>query len=63
MYVCICHNITDKKLEETIIKSNGEVKEVLKRLGMGKSCGTCLIESIDKIKNQKSSKKSTTQVG
>jgi bacterioferritin-associated ferredoxin len=63
MYACICHNITDQKLEDTILKSKGDIKEVLKKLGMGKSCGTCLIESIEKLSNQKSSKKDSTQVG
>jgi bacterioferritin-associated ferredoxin len=63
MYACICHNITDQKLEDTILKSKGDIKEVLKKLGMGKSCGNCLIESIEKLSNQKSSKKDSTQVG
>lgn len=63
MYACICHNITDQKLEETFNKSKGDIKEVLKKLGMGKGCGTCLVDSIEKLSNQKSSKSDSVKVG
>lgn len=63
MYVCICHNITDQKLQEALKKSKGDVKDTLKKLGMGNSCGTCVVESIDRLLNQKSSKKTPSQVG
>ena len=58
MYACICHNITDQKLEETFNKSKGDINKVLKELNMGKSCGTCLIETLDKLVTQNSFQKS-----
>lgn len=63
MYACICHNITDKKLGETLQKSKGDVKDTIKKLGMGNSCGICLVESINRLLDQKSSKKASGKVG
>lgn len=62
MYACICHNITDQKLEETFNKNNGDMKETLRSLGMGKSCGICLMESMEKLSSQKTSKSDAQKV-
>ena len=57
MYVCICHAITEEKLKEAM-KENSRVnkRDVLKRLGVGESCGICLIEAMSKIEGMSHSK-------
>ncbi len=48
MYICICNGITEEQLEKVAKQSNTD-KEVLSRLGIGNSCGICLLEAIHKI--------------
>lgn len=50
MYVCICHAITEEKLKEAMKEtSTVNSRDVLKRLGVGESCGICLFEAINRI--------------
>ena len=47
MYVCICKGITEKQIQEAVTsrKSNNP-KEILKALGVGSDCGTCVEDAI-----------------
>ncbi len=61
MYVCICHAITEDKLKEAMKEtSTMNSKDVLKRLGVGESCGICLIEAMNKIEGMAKSKESSS---
>lgn len=51
MYICICNGITEEMLE-TAAKQSASEKEVLTRLGVGNSCGICVIDALDKMKSQ-----------
>lgn len=61
MYVCICHAITEENLKEAM-KENSRVnkRDVLKRLGVGESCGICLIEAMSKIEGMSHSKEKSS---
>lgn len=47
MYVCICKGITEEDLKH--LSAQGNKTEMLKKLGVGDSCGVCLIDAIDKL--------------
>jgi bacterioferritin-associated ferredoxin len=49
MYVCICKGITEEDLKRVHTSVQGNKSEVLKNLGVGDSCGICLIDAIDKL--------------
>jgi len=50
MYICICKGITEDKIRAAIKHSHSpNAKDVLKKLGVGSDCGTCLLHSIDQI--------------
>lgn len=51
MYICICNGITEEMLE-TAAKQSASEKEVLSRLGVGNSCGICVIDALDKMKSK-----------
>lgn len=53
MYVCLCKGITEKQLIDELNKSHGNDQDVLRRLGVGESCGICLIDAIQTIKKDK----------
>ncbi len=53
MYICICKGITKSQLEEKA-KQHANPKEVLKSLGVGSDCGTCLTQALDDIFTAKS---------
>lgn len=48
MYICICKGITKEQLEQAI-KPESRPQDVLKDLGVGDSCGICLIDAIEEI--------------
>lgn len=53
MYVCICKGITDKQIQEAITSRNTRnPKEVLKALGVGTDCGTCVEDAVKTILEQ-----------
>jgi bacterioferritin-associated ferredoxin len=54
MYICICKGITEEQLENAV-KADSRPQEVLKDLGVGDSCGICLIDAIEKISKSKQS--------
>lgn len=47
MYVCICKGITDKQIQDAVTSRNSNnPKEVLKALGVGSDCGTCVEDAV-----------------
>ncbi|MGB0455220.1 MAG: (2Fe-2S)-binding protein [Bacteriovoracaceae bacterium] len=61
MYVCVCHSITEKQLEKAA-RTTKTPREALKKLNVGKSCGTCLIYALEKIQSQASPKSKSQTV-
>ena len=41
MYVCICHGVTDKKIEEAIDNGAVTMKLLSSELKVGSQCGQC----------------------
>ncbi len=60
MYICICKGITEKQLADEFSRSEGSHQEVLKRLGVGDSCGICLIDALNQLTGQKESNSQKT---
>ena len=58
MYVCVCNQITDKMVEDAA-KATKNPTEALTKLGIGSSCGICLIDAIEKTQNHEVSPKSS----
>ncbi len=55
MYVCICKGITEKQIQEAITSRNSHnPKEILKALGVGTDCGTCVEDAVKTLLEQKS---------
>jgi bacterioferritin-associated ferredoxin len=51
MYICICKGITEQMLMDQV---NGPVRsemEILKNLGIGDDCGSCVVDAVKKILN------------
>lgn len=58
MYVCICKGITQKQLEDAVASRKGQAtKDVMRALGLGSDCGTCVEDAIKQML-QTSNKKS-----
>lgn len=51
MYVCICNGITEEMVEKVASNSKSE-KEILSRLGIGSSCGICVLDAVSKINSK-----------
>ena len=41
MYICLCHGVTDKKIEQTIDDGATTMRELAKELNVGSQCGKC----------------------
>lgn len=53
MYVCICKGITDKQIREAVTSRNSNnPKEILKSLGIGSDCGTCVEDAVKTLLEQ-----------
>ncbi len=61
MYVCICKGITEKDIENAMITHQNS-KDVLKTLGVGSDCGTCLLDAIENLKSKQKSKSIDTSI-
>jgi bacterioferritin-associated ferredoxin len=48
MYVCLCKGITDEMIKKVVHRGH-RGQEVLKKLGIGTDCGTCLIDAVEKL--------------
>lgn len=47
MYVCVCNGITQKQIEDAVgVCKRQSVKDVLKTLGVGSDCGTCIEDAV-----------------
>ena len=47
MYVCICKGITEKQIQEAVTaRSSNNPKDILKSLGVGSDCGTCVEDAV-----------------
>jgi bacterioferritin-associated ferredoxin len=47
MYVCICRGITEKQIQDAVSSRNSNnPKEILKALGVGSDCGTCVEDAV-----------------
>ena len=43
MFVCLCHGITDKQIQNAVREQGvGNVRELKQLLPVGSSCGTCV---------------------
>lgn len=43
MYVCLCHGITDKAIQQAVIEDGvGNIRQLKKELGVGSQCGKCV---------------------
>jgi bacterioferritin-associated ferredoxin len=53
MYVCICKGITNHQIQEAVTSRNtNNPKEILKAIGVGSDCGTCIEDAIKTIMEQ-----------
>jgi bacterioferritin-associated ferredoxin len=53
MYVCICKGITEKQIQDAVTtRSSNNPKEILKALGVGSDCGTCVEEAVQTLLKQ-----------
>lgn len=41
MYVCVCHAVTDRDIEEAIAEGCCSLRQLREQLGVGKTCGRC----------------------
>ena len=43
MYVCLCHNVTDKQIKEAVRQEGvGNLRDLKKTLNVGSQCGKCI---------------------
>ena len=49
MYICICKGITEKMLLDQVRGHNRSEDQILKNLGIGDSCGSCVVDAVKKI--------------
>lgn len=55
MYVCVCKGITDKQIQEAVTsRKTNNAKEILKSLGVGSDCGTCVEDAVKALIDQSS---------
>jgi bacterioferritin-associated ferredoxin len=53
MYVCICKGITEKQIQDAVNSRNSNnPKEILKALGVGSDCGTCVEDAVSTLLEQ-----------
>ena len=48
MYVCICNGITEEQLKQAAGHS-ANAQEAIKKLGVGSSCGVCLVDALQNL--------------
>ncbi|WP_133470966.1 (2Fe-2S)-binding protein [Paraglaciecola marina] len=43
MYVCLCHGITDKAIQQAVREDGvGNMRQLKKKLNVGSQCGKCV---------------------
>ena len=55
MYICSCKGITEKQIRDACRVAKGSKKDVLKRLGVGTDCGTCMEWAITRVLEEQTS--------
>ncbi|HMV21080.1 MAG TPA: (2Fe-2S)-binding protein [Rhodocyclaceae bacterium] len=50
MYVCVCHAVTERHVNEAISDGCRSVRELGDRLGVGRTCGRCCTCAYDIIR-------------
>ncbi|MBM7072482.1 (2Fe-2S)-binding protein [Shewanella sp. 202IG2-18] len=53
MYVCICHGIKEKDIQQAIDAGAESVRDLRKKLDLGSQCGKCVCYAAKMIKNTK----------
>jgi bacterioferritin-associated ferredoxin len=48
MYICICNGITEDQLKKVAAKGY-QGKEALAKLGVGDSCGICVLDALKNL--------------
>ncbi len=61
MYICICKGITEKMLMDQIGGHNHSQDQILKNLGIGDSCGACVVDAMKKILDNQNNLDSKTK--
>lgn len=61
MYICICKGITEKMLMDQIGPHKRSEEQILKNLGIGDSCGSCVVDAVKKILDNQNNLDSKTQ--
>jgi bacterioferritin-associated ferredoxin len=41
MYICICHAITEKDIDQAVCKGGQSLRDLRKELNLGTECGLC----------------------
>jgi len=41
MYVCICNGVTDRDIQEAVLRGARTVKDLRRELGVASDCGKC----------------------
>ncbi len=41
MYVCLCHSVTDRHIEEAVAAGACSLRDLRQRLGVASQCGRC----------------------
>ncbi|MEO2267301.1 (2Fe-2S)-binding protein [Pseudoalteromonas pernae] len=52
MYICLCHGVSDKKIEQAIDNGARSMRDLSSELKVGSQCGKCC-NCAKKILNQK----------
>ncbi|MFY8275436.1 (2Fe-2S)-binding protein [Pseudoalteromonas sp. SSDWG2] len=52
MYICLCHGVSDKKIEQAIDQGARSMRDLSQELKVGSQCGKCC-NCAKKILNQK----------
>ncbi len=42
MFVCICHNVTDKELRAMVQQGKGSLRDIKKEIEIARQCGKCI---------------------
>jgi bacterioferritin-associated ferredoxin len=52
MYICICHQITDRQIRRAVEQGASTLCEVQRRLPVGGCCGSCIESATNLIAEQ-----------
>jgi bacterioferritin-associated ferredoxin len=55
VYVCICKGISDKDIKNAMV-SHQSTRDILKALGVGSDCGSCVVDAIEIIRQEQGTK-------